>query len=725
MAKPRKKSLRIAILFAIAAGGFILSFLLMFLRPVQNLQLKHTDQLFEYRGPLDVSDSPIVLVAISQQADDEIPHKYPWPTDIYARLVHNLNKAGAKVIAFDVIFDNPDDENPKNDTLFAEAMQKYGNVLLAGDIQRLERTVSNTYADNYSPMFPTPVLNNGNPNRVALVQVHPDLDGAVRTYRFGQHYLEKNYYRLGLEIIRQYGDISYASVDPIELNSNPYFQLGTYRILKDRPNSFFINYYGPEGTFPEISLEEVIDDSSYTTVFESELGTDVNTFDDPIIGHLSQETFKDKIVIVGATMPLLKDFYATPFANQGNNARPGYQVHAHAIQTILDGNYISRFSGWYTLLIMFLFCFLIAMITHFLTANWGIIFSILAGSGIYSLSFWAFLNYNTIMVITGPLLAIIITQIGMVSYEYYLELKEKRRIKGMFSSYVSPELVNQMVESGEEPQLGGEETYMTAFFSDIVSFSTFSEQLEAKELVKLINEYLTAMTNILNDRGGTLDKYIGDAIVSFFGSPVYLADHAYQACVASQLMHRELYELRKKWEKDGWPDIVVNMQHRIGMNTGNMVTGNMGSARRFNYTMMGDNVNLAARCESGAKQYGVFTMVTESTKQEAQKYGDECVFRLLDNIVVKGKTKPVKVYEIVGLQDDISEQTQECIALYEEGMEHYFTQNWDTALQKFHASKKLERYEINPSGIFIERTELMKSDPPEKDWNGVFIMKSK
>jgi adenylate cyclase len=721
MASSRKSSLRIIAIIAIATGGFILSFLLMFITPVQNLQLKHTDQLFEYRGPLDVSDSPIVLVAISQQADEEIPQKYPWPTDVYARLVHNLNEAGAKVIAFDVIFDNPDIHDVSNDTLFAQAMQEHGNVILSGEIQRIITENS----DSFSPMFPIPILNTSNPNQVALVQVYPDLDGAVRTYRFGHNYLNTNYYRLGLEAIREYKDISYDSVDPIAPSEDPYFELGPYRILKDRPNSFYINYYGPEHTFPEISLEEVIDDSSYNTVFESELGAQVNSFDDPNFGHLAQETFKDKIVLVGATMPLLKDFYATPFANQGNNDRPGYQVHAHAIQTILDGNYISRFSGWYTLLIMFFFCLSIALITHYFNANWGILFSIVGGSGFYGISFWAFLNFHVLMVVTGPLLAIIITQVGMVSYEYYLEQKEKRRIKGMFASYVSPELVDQMVESGEEPQLGGEETYMTAFFSDIVSFSTFSEQLEAKDLVRLINEYLNAMTNILNDRGGTLDKYIGDAIVSFFGSPVYMQDHAYQACISSQLMHRELDKLRKKWKKDGWPEIVVNMQHRIGVNTGVMVTGNMGSTRRFNYTMMGDNVNLAARCESGAKKYGVYTMVTETTKQEAEKFGDDCVFRLLDNIVVKGRTKPVKVYEIIGLKEHVSDEMLECKDLFEEGIHLYFDQNWDAALQKFNASQKLERNEMNPSRIFIERTEMMKSEPPEEDWDGVFIMKSK
>ena len=721
MAKKKKRK-GFTFVALIAVATFVVSFILMLIKPIQVVELRYFDQLFEWRGPLDVSDSPVVLVAISQQADEDIPEKYPWPTNLHAKLVENLNKAGAKVIAFDVVFDNPDIYDLKNDTLFAEKMKEYGNVILAGDLQR---TLSQ-FSDEISPMFPNPIFRVNNPNRVALVRVHPDLDGAIRSYRFGQVHQGQNYYRLGLEAIRKYDEIPYSEIDAIGPDpGSDFFTLGPYEILKDRSNSFLINYYGPESTFPEVSYEEIIDDSSYTTVFESELEFGVNTFDDPEIGHLSKGTFEDKIVIVGSTMPLLKDFYTTPFANEGNNPRPGYQVHANAIQTVLDGNYIERFRGWYTLLIMLFLCFGIATVNHFASAAWGIATSAMLAVGYFGITYWAFMSQNVLMMITGPLIAIIVTQVGMVSYEYFIEQKEKRRIKGMFASYVSPELVNRMIESGEEPQLGGEERYMTAFFSDIVAFSTFSEQLQAKELVTLINEYLSTMTDILNNHGGTLDKYIGDAIVAFFGSPVPMKDHALQACIASQVMQKELAKLRKKWEKEGWSELVANMHHRIGMNTGVMVTGNMGSSRRFNYTMMGDNVNLASRCESGAEQYGVYTMVTESTKSEAEEFGNDCVFRLLDNIVVKGRTQPVKVFEIVCLREDANQQLHDCIGFYERGLGHYFKQEWDAAMEQFKKSADLEQYERNPSGIFLKRCELMKEESPGEDWNGVFIMESK
>jgi len=254
-------------------------------------------------------------------------------------------------------------------------------------------------------------------------------------------------------------------------------------------------------------------------------------------------------------------------------------------------------------------------------------------------------------------------------------------------------------------------------------------------LVELINEYLSAMTNIITAHGGTLDKYIGDAIVAFFGAPVPQEDHAYKACVVSQLMQQELSELRDKWRSEGekWPEIVHNMRNRIGINTGTMITGNMGSESRFNYTVMGDNVNLAARCESGAKRFGVYTMVTGDTKEEAEQYGNRCVFRYLDRIVVKGKTEPVDVYEIMGLRDQLSDQQFACKQKFEEAVATYQQQEWDRAIGLFKESRELEYFipndhsfiYTNPSIVYLDRCEVMKENPPPEDWNGVNIMTSK
>ena len=251
-----------------------------------------------------------------------------------------------------------------------------------------------------------------------------------------------------------------------------------------------------------------------------------------------------------------------------------------------------------------------------------------------------------------------------------------------------------------------------------------------------MNEYLTACTDIILAQGGALDKYIGDAVVAMFGGLVPLKDHAYRACVASQLVHRKLRELRTKWQDEGdkWPEIVWHMQSRIGLNSGPTVVGNMGSQARFNYTMMGDNVNLAARMESGAKAYGVYTLVTDATKAGCELHGgDRVVFRYLDKIVVKGRTRPVPIYEIVGLKEDVTDQTYEGLILFAQGMSLYLARDWDSAEARFGQSAELEPnrpgdtpgVENNPSLTMIARCRYMRENPPEPGWNGVYVMKQK
>lgn len=724
MKVPAKKKKGVALYVLIAVVTFLLSVIISLTEQVQKTELSIRDYLFEIRGPLSVKDSPIVLVAISEQADSEIPEKWPWPTSVHAKLVHNLNQAGAKVILFDVLFSQQDSFNPKNDTLFAEAIAQYGNVVLAGDVEKTEVRGR----DVFNSIFPLPILRASNPNSLGFVSTFPDVDGYVRTYNIGRRYQGTDYFMLGLEALRIYDGIDDSEIDGFDSMSDtnyPNFSFGKYDIERNNLNSFIINFYGAEGLFEPVNYEEVIDDPSYTTVMEAE-AFDMNTFNDPEFetGHLYDGTFKDKIVIVGATMPTLQDFHATPFSS-ADLPRPGFEIHAHAIQTILDGNYISKQSVWVKFLIMLLFSFLIVFLNRSVGIGWAFGISAISMIGYYGASVLFFLNAQIFINVSGAIIAVFFAQVGTVGYEFLNEQKEKRRIKGMFSSYVSPTLVEQMIESGEEPKLGGEDTYITAFFSDIVSFSTFSEKLEPKQLVTLINEYLTAMTDIINSQQGTLDKFIGDAIVAFYGAPLHIEDHALRACISSQLMEKRLSELRAKWEKDNWPEIVWNMQHRMGMNTGDMVTGNMGSERRFNYTMMGDNVNLAARCESGAKQYNVFTMITEATKLDAEKSGDDCLFRLLDNIVVKGRSKPVKVFEITSLRADASQGMFDCVGLYEQGMESYFNQDWDTAIKLFQKALPLEAHLKNPSQIFLDRCKLMKQSPQNQDWDGVFMMKSK
>jgi adenylate cyclase len=323
-----------------------------------------------------------------------------------------------------------------------------------------------------------------------------------------------------------------------------------------------------------------------------------------------------------------------------------------------------------------------------------------------------------------------------VIWQLLLEEKQKGRIKGMFGTYVSPQLVERMIASGESPQLGGHEQEITAYFSDIQAFSSFSEILPPARLVELMNEYLTACTDIVQARGGTLDKYIGDAVVAMFGAPIALPDHAYRACVASQLVHQKLGELRTKWKNENgkWPEIVGKMQSRIGLNSGVAIIGNMGSRTRFNYTMMGDNVNLAARMESGAKTWGVYTMATEATKRQCEEHGDDrIVFRPLGRSQVMGRSQAVPIFEIVGLKESLPAAARDCVGIFEQALAKFYARDWDDAMRLFMQCVELEPNQpgrtpgvkTNPSLVYIARIKHYQADPPPKDWDGRYVMTEK
>ena len=246
-------------------------------------------------------------------------------------------------------------------------------------------------------------------------------------------------------------------------------------------------------------------------------------------------------------------------------------------------------------------------------------------------------------------------------------------------------------------------------------------------------EYLSAMTEIITEDGGTLDKYIGDAIDAMYGAPLSLDDHAYLAVVSTIRMQNKQAELREKWTAENRKQLIRHMRTRIGLNTGRAVVGNMGSVTRFNYTMMGDSVNLAARCESGAKSFGVYTMITDETRKAAEASHQDVFYRYLDQIVVQGRTLPVKVHEVIGFLSDQTQKTRDCIELYTNGFGHYLKMEWGKALECFEKSSPLELHQperdagvkTNPSRIMIDRCSYMKSSPPAPDWDGVYQMISK
>ncbi len=447
--------------------------------------------------------------------------------------------------------------------------------------------------------------------------------------------------------------------------------------------------------------------------------------------------FENAIVLIGPEEKTFQDLAPTPFDNA---SVPKVSVHGNLIKTLTNDLFISRYPEGFDHAATLVICLIMAMLSVYqgnrasLVQSLGILFLI----GYVYFGFLAFEKTQAVWPIAAPACAGLSTSFIGLAAMVVIEQKAKGRLKGMFGSYVSSDLVEQMVESGEEPSLGGEETSITAFFSDVQAFSSFSELLSPTGLVDLMNEYLTAMTDILTKERGTLDKYIGDAIVAMYGAPVPMGDHAYQSVRTALLMQERQLELRDKWSMEAkkWGkchDLVSKMQTRIGCNTGTATVGNMGALNRFNYTMMGDMVNLAARCESGAKAYGAYIMITEETKLASVETKDDIAFRYLDRIVVKGRSQPVAMYEPTGFIDMLSQETQDCLDCFSQGIDKYLAQDWDAALKMFEKARKMEPnkpgvspgVKDNPSMILIDRCQVMKENPPGDDWDGVYVMTTK
>jgi len=434
--------------------------------------------------------------------------------------------------------------------------------------------------------------------------------------------------------------------------------------------------------------------------------------------------FVGKKLYYGLTATGTSDLNPMPF----DPRYPMVGLHANALNTILDNKIIHEISkSWVTAIILGL-GLILAFGVPALSPAMGGLATVLLVAGYTWLSFWVFANKYVWLDMVGPLTTMAIGYLGITVYNYIQEEKNKQFLKESFGTYVSPELIDQMYESGEEPSLGGEEGYHTAFFTDIQSFSSFSEKLSASDLVGLLNQYLTDMTDVLLENKGTLDKYIGDAIVAFYGAPIEIDEHEMWACKTAIKMQENLEILRQGWQEEGdrWPEIVHHMQNRIGICTGQLVTGNMGSEARMNYTMMGDTVNLAARLESSAKQYGVYIQIADTTYQPVK---DKFVVRDLDFVVVKGKTEPAQVYELISEIDQEPELYKKLLPAFHEALALYRNQEWSKAIEAFKASDEMEDMfpgrPTNPSRMYIPRCEYYMDNAPGDDWDGAWTMTSK
>ena len=773
---------RLGISIAVGLLIFVALLLVRSFHLLDTLELKTLDYRYVLRGPYtgmlgrsDLSNESldVVLVDIDDESHRLIPHRLPYPRDIWATAVDNLTRAGAEVIVFDLEFDSEDDKSRHGDSLFAASIRRAQNqgteVVLAAKMVQQPTQVPSKYVQG-----PIPTLQAANPD-IGLVAELKDMDGFTRRYILFD-YLEREdrvYLSLGLKAVAEYLEFP-ASAELHQDEEALHFGPLDVRTFK-HPGVMLINYYGPPShggppgadggpwmTFRRYPLSNVLDDAAFEL---KEPREDTNWmemfYQDGMLaefGFAGESPFKDKIVVIGTSLDELHDVKETPFFQFAGyqHLMPGMETHANAIQQMLDKNYIHDASELTIVIVLLLMILITAVVVSVAKPLMGGIITLVLGWLYVDISFGVFFqdffwSLNRIFYLTvgqiqpvadvatslgleytvqppapgtsvyipvvAPLLGIFLTYGANVVYQYLAELREKRWIRDAFGHFLNPQVVEELMDNPDKLSLGGERRYLTVFFSDIQNFTTISEKMAPEALSEFLNEYLSEVTEIILSYNGIIDKYEGDAVMAEFGAPLPTENHATQACHAAIDIQKRLSELQEQWREKDLPEIWT----RIGVNSGVVALGNFGSKEVFDYTAMGDAVNLGARLEAANKQYGTYIMISESTRQEVE---GEFTIRFLDSLVVKGKTEPVRVYELVGREEDgtlLFNQDHRLLNLYSSGIEHYFNRNWEAGIAAFEEALQVNNSD-GPSRVFLKRCREYLEHPPPDDWDGVFRM---
>ena len=603
----------------------------------QFLEYKAYDTFFRIRGPKPTSNE-IVIVAIDDDSFSSLDMRWPFPRDLYARMIRNLQRAGARQIIFDISF--AESASPGQDEAMVEAAEEFGNVIFAGKMVHDQRL----HARVVQLIKPIPLIRDSNLNW-GLVNISPDIDGFIRRYTLFEEYGHLLYFPIGI--------VSLANLrQPV-----PYWQefikfgRGTLE-LEERiiprvyRNRALIQYYGPPRTFQHYSLSSVIDDSDFLLP-----GIETEDFQINEFYHLlEREVFRDKIVLVGATVDELHDMFQSPFTSQ--RLMPGVEIHANFIEMVLREDFLEYFSPLWTFLILVL----IAFITYFIFTHMKPVFSLFIALifmfAYVFLAYSLFVNRNLILAVLPIPLMIILIYISSVVYHYIKASRERKFIKKTFMHYMAPELVNELLKNPDMLKYGGAQQEITVLFSDVRAFTNYSEKHSAQDTVTILKEYLTEMVEIIIQNRGIVDKFVGDEIMALYGTPVKLENSALAACKTAVQMRIRFNELCAKWQKEGKETFEIG----IGINTGTAVVGNLGSEQIFDYTAIGDTINLGARLENINKEYETDNkiIISEHTYTKVEPFVD---VRYLDEVKVKGKNISVKIYELVNIKVTPAEQS--------------------------------------------------------------------
>jgi len=737
---------------------------------LQDIEQRALDVRFHLRGRRAV-DPRIVIVGIDDKTLQTIG-SYPLPRSNYALLVRRLKQSGARVVAFDATFPTAASSEalnvlarlqseigsaakPQNQALqtrilqlqqqsdvdaqFASALKEANNVVLGHLFLSAERSkfsdpkLAEAYFNiAWAKAFPqvlkvksgsrdfdlnqawiqggAPVAAGVEANLPKLAEaaasygffnIAPDADGTIRRALFIIRYQDQDFFpSLALQALRQYEGIpdqqiaAYIASDGIER-----IQFGHHELRPWQNATSLINYAGPYHSYPQYSMVDVIS------------------------GTVPAEAFRDKIVFVGGTALGIGDLRNTPFEKQGSGYM-GVEIHANILDNLLhsaepERTFLTRGLTEEMVDIGFIVFFGLALGLWFgrsrplvATITAAVVMGAFLGFVYFGFAHWG--RWYSVVIPAATLLG---SYASITSFRVIHEEREKRKIRKTFSQYLSPGVI-ALIEKDPQKYIhpGGEVQDLTVMFSDIRDFTSLSEGLTPDELVNLLNQYLSAMTDILFRNLGTLDKYIGDAIMAFWGSPYPQKDHAECACRCALEMIAGLDELNRKWAEQGRGPIAIG----IGMNTGPVNVGNMGSDKRLAWTVMGDNVNLASRLEGMTKQYRSRVIISESTYTQV---ASQFVAREVDRIRVKGKHQPVVIFELLA---PISEHHAHATLLsrHNAALDSYRKQNWREAAGKF--GELLAAYpDDGPTQVLLQRCLEFTEEPPSPDWDGVYVMKSK
>ena len=722
MASAKQKK-QIAGLILTLTVSFLVS-VLYFSGILERLEFISYDQrmAFHRKDALLHDDIAVVLIdEASLQAMDPLVGRYPWPRSVYGDLIDFLALGGARAVVFDILFTESEkstlgQHTSQSDERLTQASAESGIAIHA--VQILKESLADTEAGYLSKPMPSVFINrhaiqgakgftdSGNNNfllpldglyeatrGIGAVGIEPDADGIYRRAKLFSVYQGHVFPSLSVAPLLQ----QFSAQPPQHFTDH--IRFGDRHIPLDKQGNLLVNMTGDYRPYSISGL--------FSSIQKLQAGELENMLVYP-------DEFENKIVFIGASAIGLEDIKTTPVSAK----TPGVMIHASIVSNILNGRFLDDAGHittvvTITLLAAITMAGILSFSNIYLQAVIPLVLTLLYAGW----SLWRF-QYHEVYHLTAPLLSIILAWLTAITYMVFTEAKDKRRVRTMFSQYVSPAVLNQLTEHYED-QLGagiGKKENLSILFSDIRGFTGISEQLEAEQVVDLLNTHFSVMSEVIFRHHGTMDKFIGDAIMAFWGAPIRLDDHAERSVRAAIEMMRSLELVNEQLANKGYPSIRVG----IGINTGSVVLGNIGSERKLDYTVIGDNVNLASRLEGLTNQYGCPIIISEYTYQDLAG-GIPCA--LIDQVRVKGKQVPIRLFWPLALPTDdpqALEDAGQLAKLTVDGFEAYFERNWD---------KALEYYQHLPDGqlktIFLNRCESYKTNPPPEHWDGVFTLTSK